>query len=65
MNAKHTIWNSRLKTTKGKTLATHAEENDYDIITPKKPYPLPQKPTPQPRHPGHSPKKLQSPYLQN
>ena len=35
MNAKHTNWNSRLISTKGRTLAEHAESNDYDIIAPK------------------------------
>ena len=48
MNAKHTSWNSRLITTRGRLLAMHVEDNDYDIIGPKEF-------THFPRNPEHNP----------
>ena len=37
MNAKHTMWNSRLISPKGRTLAKNAEDNGYYITGPLKP----------------------------
>ena len=48
MNAKHTSWNSRIITPRGRTLHKHAEDNDYDVIGPKE-Y------THYPRNPAHNP----------
>jgi Exonuclease III len=37
LNAKHTDWNSRLVTTRGRTLARHADKNMYAISAPDSP----------------------------
>ena len=35
MNAKYTIWNSRIINTRGRTLARYADQNEFDIIAPQ------------------------------
>ena len=43
-NAKHTSWNSRLITPRGRQLFRHAEEHDYSIIGPLSPTHFPPNP---------------------
>lgn len=37
MNAKHTIWNSRISNKRRKSLAKHAEKYNYQFIGPNEP----------------------------
>ena len=45
LNAKHTDWHSRLITKRGKTLARHAQDNNYSISGPDLPTCFPRKGT--------------------
>ena len=47
MNAKHTQWNSRIVSTRGRILASHAAVNEYEVLAP-------QEHTHYPRNPEHS-----------